>query len=458
MNCGELNENLELYELGALAGEEKAAFEAHLQSCPECRGKVRETEKRIEQFKQAMRADAKHDPDLQELRLRVREEFVAGRMAEISSLRRRIFLRLAAIIVICVCLPLAWQAVKGRTGPDKCACRPWMEKGIVSVAATDVAYPLVVDKVIYVLAAEKDGNHLVAMDRRIGSHLWKTPFSVSGLPASDSSRIYVWNSTAPGDLRLTALDHKTGATAWVSDERAFPVQARLPHIAVAGKHLVIGNAGRLIALSADNGRREWSRTISDDGLVSAPAADSVHVYAASRKMLIALDPGSGDVRWENQHDPDGYSVIPPLAQAGNGIVVVGRAIGPGRGQVQCFSADTGAFIWKQETDTPKHLLAAGDRVFVRGGQVQALDAGTGQAIWSVPMGGCSPVTVAGDRVYVVEGRERNGIFALEKNTGERVWDRQLISSCSGFVVAGKMGYLNTQDGVLRAIALKGRSS
>jgi outer membrane protein assembly factor BamB len=122
--------------------------------------------------------------------------------------------------------------------------------------------------------------------------------------------------------------------------------------------------------------------------------------------------------------------------------------------LRSYRADTGVLLWqKEETERPRHLLAAEGRVYLRGSQIQAFDGRTGALAWSVPMGGCSPVTVANDRVYVVEGQDRKGIFAFRTDTGQQVWARQTMSSCSGFVVSGKIGYLSTQEGILRAIAI-----
>jgi len=94
-------------------------------------------------------------------------------------------------------------------------------------------------------------------------------------------------------------------------------------------------------------------------------------------------------------------------------------------------------------------------VYLRGHWVQALDAQTGDDVWSVAVGGCSPVTIAGDYVYVVGGMDHNGVFVYRADTGRQISAYPLLSSCHAFVVAGQMGYLSTQEGVLHAIPVGG---
>ena len=150
--------------------------------------------------------------------------------------------------------------------------------------------------------------------------------------------------------------------------------------------------------------------------------------------------------------------VPPLVQCGGGLVVVMRNTSFGRGTAFCRQAATGEPRWTRDVEMPWHVAVAGGRVFLRGRQIQALDGVTGKTAWAVPMGGCSPIEVSDGCVYIVEGVSRQGIYALSADTGKLVWTQRMLSSCSGLSVAGRTGYLSTQDGILRAVAIRPRGS
>ena len=339
------------------------------------------------------------------------------------------------------------------SNPNTCACPSWTQAGIASVAGNDTAYPLVTDKEVFALVDEPDGKRLLTMDRRTGSRLWQTSFSVSGFPCSDSRCVYVWNSADSAGLQLTALERRTGKQIWVSDDKSLPRQVKPALVVASGQRLCWSSADNVIVLDAGTGKRLWTRTLSQDGSLSVPGADSNRLYVASGETLYALNLASGSVCWQRNHDRRGALRPRPLVQYDGGVVVVGFGTTLGRGLLQCYRAKTGESLWQQETDSPRHLLAARGKVYVRAGRIQAFDGQTGALAWSVPMGGCSPITMVADRVYVMEGLARKGIFALQADTGQRVWNRQLMSSCSGFMISGKMGYLVTQNGELRAIVI-----
>ncbi len=457
MNCREATENLELNAMEALSSQERVAFNGHLELCAECRAQAAELDGQIGQFRRYVQTPSPGEPSLQALRQKIRQEIWASRLkAEKARPRRVILRRVAAAMVICFGLILAWQAVRDKLG-GKCACKPWTQEGIASVAGNDTAYPLITDKEVFALLDEPDGKHLVTMDRHTGSRLWKSSFTVAGMPCADSNCVYVFSPADSAELKLAALDRKTGKTVWVSDAEPLPRQAA-PSLVVASKQrLCWSDAGNVGVLDIGTGKQLWTRTLAQEGALSLPIADSNRLYVASSDALFALDMATGSVDWQRGHERQGAYVPRPIVQCDGGNVVIGFGTIFGRGLLQCYRAETGAELWKQATDSPTHLLAGRGKIYVRSGRIQAFDGRTGAMVWSVPMGGCSPITMLGDRLYVMEGLDRRGIFALNADTGQRNWDRQLMSSCSRFAISGRMGYLVTQKGELRAIAIRGRS-
>ena len=175
---------------------------------------------------------------------------------------------------------------------------------------------------------------------------------------------------------------------------------------------------------------------------------------ASASTLYALDVWDGHVHWCSAGRKAALPQIPPLVRCEGDLVVLARDAFDGKGVVTCHDAATGATRWNRTIETPRHMALADGRVFIRGAHIQALEVRTGHELWSVLMGGCSPIEVSGGCVYTVEGIDRKGIYALRADTGKPVWEERMLSSCSGFSVVGHMGYLSTQDGMLRAVVIR----
>jgi outer membrane protein assembly factor BamB len=454
MNCTQARENVELYALDALSQEDRAAVEQHLQTCAECRAEADQVQRGIVEFRQSMREDAINDPRLHRLRRRIHHEIWAHR----ASARLWFLGRAAAAILVVSGLLAAWYAVRHGGGVNACACTPWAQAGMSSNTTDGTACPLVVEKRVFALTEDVDGPHLLAMDRRTGASLWKTAFPVVGAPSVDSERVYVWSTQGPRGLQLVALDTASGTPVWRRDDEAPPRRRSAPQLVVAKGHVGWSETESVAVLDAHTGQQLWARVVPQQGLLSVAIMDAKRLYVASGQALYALDVTDGRLLWRSAHDRPGIALSRPIVQSDGNNVAVALQTSDGRGLLQCHRAGTGESLWTQATEAPLHLLASRDRVYLRGKRIQAYDFRTGGLVWSIPMGGCSPLVMADERLYVSEGRDRKGIFALRAESGQTVWYRQMLNSCSGFVVAGKMGYLCTLDGSLCAIVIGKQSS
>ncbi len=452
MDCSQIIEKIELNALEKLSGKDAWGLAQHLQACAACRDKSAQLSRHLEQLRQDLREPNFDSPTLQALQQRVRQEIRSERVQNRPRTGWLFLARAAAALVICAGLLCAWQALRKKAA-EQSACSSWTKSGVAAVAGNNTPYPLVTDNEVFALIDEPTGKHLVTLDRRTGARLWVTEFPVAGVPCSDSRRVYVWNAANAAELKLTALECRTGAKAWSANDRSVPRQNIPSLAAVSGQTLCWSSAGAVVALDTRTGKHLWTRTPAQNGSLSAPVADSERLYVASGETLYALDLASGNISWQRDHEQQGSFLARPLVQCTAGMVVVGLGTTLGRGLLQCYRADNGADIWRRATDSPRHLLAAAGKIYVRSGRIQAFDGQTGAPAWSVPMGGCSPLAMAAGRLYVMEGLERKGIIALQADTGQRVWDNQQMSSCSGCVISGKTGYLVTQQGDLRAIGI-----
>jgi len=448
MNCPQ---NLELYVLDALSREERAAVEAHVHACAACRSELAQL--------QAL-AGYLRKPVPGGLRRRLQREVWLARLREHGWRRQPVWLRVAAMLAVVCGLSSAALSGWGFLRELAAEGNSWTQAGICAVPAANGNYPAVSGSIV--VAVEKKGDHqvLLAMDRNIGLRLWESPFAVGGCPAVDEDRVYVWRATTAGRFDLAAVEVGVCRKMWTASEGA-AVTCRRPWPTVAACHGVAWCDDCCVTmLDGATGSARWTHSISDEGVMAVPVAGSNRLLVASTRSIQALDAADGHVLWRTADDDAsaGWQSTPPLAQCEGNLLVVVRTTHAGRGLVQCCDAATGALRWSRETEMPWHLAVAGGRVFLRGAHIQAWDGETGHTAWSVPMGGCSPIEVDHGRVYTVEGANRKGIYAWRADTGKLVWTQRMLSSCSGFSVAGRMGYLSTQDGLLRAVVIGRRGS
>ena len=367
-----------------------------------------------------------------------------------------VWLRAAALLAAVLGLGYtgfsAWCSRRGSVDDGA----PWTQTGICAYSGANGSYPVVSGR--FVVAVEKkDGRQVLAgMDRNTGRRLWESPFAVAGVPSADGMRVYVWRVGDNNRLCLAALDMRSGREVWtaageLTSRQPWPTVAVCDGVAWSGD-------SRVVLLDGATGVARWIQPVSDEGALSVPAANLNRLYVASSRAVRAFDPANGRVLWRCDEQPAPLSFVPPLVRCDGRLAVVVHNLHAGDGMVHCHDAATGALRWNCETEMPWHVAVAEGRVFLRGSQIQALDGRTGNVAWSVPMGGCSPIEVSDGCVYTVEGLDRKGIFALCADTGKQVWAQKMLSSCSGFSVAGRMGYLSTQDGLLRAVVIRPHGS
>ena len=220
--------------------------------------------------------------------------------------------------------------------------------------------PLLIGGTLIIPSDTKGGGHVYSFDAATGELRWKVPFKhgVAASPLLVSGRVVV--VSAEGEV--AAIDPKTGTIGW----RVSPAGPLKPPLGipspVAGRDriFVADNAGKVFALGRSNGKTIWTTPLAArantslalagntiivgtiDGflnwidarsgkitqrvrfgghaygtLISAPPLLFVLVSGEPSKLL-ALDPKSGKVRWE-QETPKEWTTYRPLV---TGSVVI----------------------------------------------------------------------------------------------------------------------------------------
>lgn len=212
--------------------------------------------------------------------------------------------------------------------------------------------------------------------------------------------------------------------------------------ATDGEIAVIANSSTVHAFEARSGDRRWARTValpSGIGKRSFPTNGALRIHGDLVLVpawdLVALDRGSGNVRWRYAPSDD-FPGVGVLAVGGDRVYTVGR-------KIHAVDVQDGTAIWTVDLgERPFGPVLAGGVLYVgtRGridgsstlgaGHVMALDPADGGVLWKFPVpdapapetylgGVASPPAVVGDLVLAAGMNAR--LYALDRETGEMQW-------------------------------------
>jgi polyvinyl alcohol dehydrogenase (cytochrome) len=279
-------------------------------------------------------------------------------------------------------------------------------------------------------------------------------------------------------------------------------------VGVSGTPTVVGSrayfgdwTGTVRAVETRTGRELWSNAIGGGFIVGAPAVHGNAVYVSNAGTLYRLDRNTGAVRWKavvNDH---------PFAQINASPVVVGNLVIQGvasaevaiprpeytfRGSIGAYDTRTGREVWRLYTTSNDATSGAGIGVWstpaidTRRGMlyvgtgnnyseptgpladsILAIEYETGRIVWSRqftnpdvfsagnPTGkdadvGASPNLWWSNGRALVGAGDKAGVYhALDRDTGEVVWERTLTP---GSVFGGEIGSGAFVDGKLVVVS------
>ena len=262
------------------------------------------------------------------------------------------------------------------------------------------------------------------------------------------------------DGNLYAVDLLTGAEVWTYETGAAVPEPNLQiDLGIVGSAAVVDGvayvgdaAATLHAVDAATGEAVWTVKVDDQPnacIWSSPVVreDTVYVGVASiakevgfRGGVVAVDTVSGDVRW--------HTFMVPEGRDGAGVFCV-PAVDPDRGLL---------FVGTQNAYT-ENPAPYGDAI-----SIVALDAATGDVAWAFAAppndGETAPVDDVGlsasphlfsveidgeMRDLVGEGQKSGVYWALDRDTGEVIWETQV--SPAGFL-GGMEGTSGYADGII----------
>ena len=222
-------------------------------------------------------------------------------------------------------------------------------------------------------------------DQDTGELEWRTDPPVDGFVheppvALDGLVLLLFNNDGE-DERSTvlAVETDTGSTRWmatIESRRSSPIGASL---AVADGVVSVSTTEAVTFFDLQTGEAQGRATLEFPGPVVA--ADGV-VVTLEKGDPLAIDPGTGSVRWRFERDPNARPYGKP-AVAG-GMLFVVTAVGS---DLHAFNLRSGAARWTfrsgaERKETTARPSIAGDVVYFGVDSViYAVDAATGRELW-----------------------------------------------------------------------------
>ena len=290
-------------------------------------------------------------------------------------------------------------------------------------------------------------REIVCIDAKSGKTLWSTKMAftpyrhnrqnsfAASTPAVDAERVYV-NWISGGTFAALALDH-AGNTLWRREMGEFKARhgAGASPIALGGL-MIVGNDNAqtsfLAALNGKTGETLWQINRSSKmtsyitpAVYRPEDGDPEVVFVSEANGMTAVDPVSGQVKWESEKLFTLKSVSSPVV-ASSVIFATAGTGGAGResAAVRPGNKLTGrkaTVAWKLDRDLPYVTtpIAIGEHLYILSdaGVMTCVVATTGRQVWQEDLGGkvyASPVCVNG-RIYVVT---RSGEVIVLKAGGE----------------------------------------
>lgn len=342
--------------------------------------------------------------------------------------------------------------------------------------------PVIADGVVYAGTRDEDGEgdaRVHAVDLETGEALWEheVDSSIHGTPAVADGVVYA------GSLRgiLYALDAETGELLW---ERGVEPAPGGEHQRVYGYYSPAvadgtvywayqtrfgpGSAGLLVALDPATGESRWESPLAGNTMSDGtPAVHDGRVYIGSQTAdrVLAFDVETGQRLWQSSAVLGGWQDAAPTAADGHVY------IGSGNGVI-ARDAATGADLWTYRSPGPSQVPgnatpsmpaveagAHGDGTLYMGfpdGRVTALTADGGQVIWSTRLPGqpyfdgvLSSPAVSGDTLYV--GSNNGTLYGLDRLTGQPLWEYEIGTwVASSPAISGNTLVVGGYDGNLYA--------
>jgi outer membrane assembly lipoprotein YfgL len=254
-------------------------------------------------------------------------------------------------------------------------------KWTADVGAID--YPMVLNVQSGRVAFANSKGQVSLLDAQTGKDLWRVALNtaVSAGVGTDGQQV----ALVTRDNQLVAF--KDGQVIW---RQTLPAQSFTAPLVAGGRVFVLTADRVVMAFDGSSGRPLWTQQRTGEPLVLRQAGvliafkNTLLVGLSGR--LVALNPDTGAVRWENAvATPRGINdmerlvdMVAPATRAGDVVCV--RAF---QSQVGCVNAEKGQLMWNRQAPGERGI-SGNDTLMVSNlsnGVVQAWNQANGDRLW-----------------------------------------------------------------------------
>lgn len=323
-----------------------------------------------------------------------------------------------------------------------------------------------------------DPAHLVEFETSLNvKKIWSTSVGdgmgkqgISMGPIFSSGKLY----TADYEGKLVAVDAETGRKDWeLKTEQPFSGGPGLDD-----DHIYMGTIdGRVIAYDRNGGAELWNSQVSSEVLIPPVSADGFVVVRCIDGRVFGLDAISGRRVWIYDHS------VPLLTLRGNTDLLVRGGIvyiGYDDGSVVTLKLDDGSLVWTQtivsqegrtelerlaDIGTQMVIIASDLIVSSYKMRVVSLAADSGRLLWFKEISSATGVQV--DRTNLAVSDASGDLWMLDRRNGSTLWkvdrmkNRGLTRPAfygSYVVVGDKEGYLHWLDTDIGSFVARERAS
>ncbi|MFI0143340.1 outer membrane protein assembly factor BamB family protein [Streptomyces globisporus] len=306
-----------------------------------------------------------------------------------------------------------------------------------------------------------DGPSLYALDATTGAEQWRLSTD-AWVYALKADRGTVLTATRGGGVQ--GWEASSGEKLWEVTGAQSDFETAEAGPVIHDGTVYVWQDARLRALDARTGLERWSYPIGDAASCGGvpvrvtPATDG-YVYIAAGTRVLAVETGSGRVRWH--FEAPAVFLSPPAFAPGPAVTGGGVYLADYLGTVYALDATTGKDRWRIATEARSSiepvLVAVGNVHVGSGSALYTLDAVTGTPKWRFAAGGDvvgAPV-VADGRVHF--GSADHVLYTLDAAGGQLRWKLATGGEITGSPVAqGGVVYACSKDRCVYALdALKG---
>ncbi|MEV6168412.1 serine/threonine-protein kinase [Streptomyces sp. NPDC051954] len=261
---------------------------------------------------------------------------------------------------------------------------------------------------------------VLAFDPADGSLLWRRPVADvrrSGPPVLSGGLVQVLTN---GDRRLKALDPASGEPRWQQD---VPTNSAVGY--TGAMLLLTGADGTVTAVDSASGRTEWSRPIPGQSSPSfASFAGDPLAYATSPSVdgsstaVAAVDPNTGDVRWETRLE----GTLKPVGTSGGSVFFLSLDSTTGEARAVVRHTPESGTSRRVALSVPRMAAEAtvhGDVVYVlaAGGSLDAVGMEERKPLWHLETSVSRGSTPIADSRHVYFTAADGRLLAVDARTG-----------------------------------------